>query len=44
MPIMEGTLSESASPDGTTMSEPRFTMLSYSMFMARRFMATGWSR
>ena len=28
MPMMPGTLSESASPDGTTMSEPRLTMLS----------------
>lgn len=27
-PIREGTLSESARPDGTTMSEPRLTMLS----------------
>ena len=29
--MSDGTLSESARPDGTTISEPRFAMLSYSM-------------
>jgi hypothetical protein len=43
-PNSDGTLSESANPDGTTMSEPRLTMLSYSMFIARRVIAAGWSR
>ena len=41
MPNRLGTFSESASPDGTTISEPRFAMLSYSMFMARRLSAIG---
>lgn len=38
-PSSDGTFSESASPDGTTISDPRLTMLSYSMFIARRFIA-----
>ena len=36
-----GTFSESERPDGTTISDPRFTMLSYSMFIARRLRAMG---
>src|SRR5690606_22859521 len=43
IPMMPGRLSESARPEGTTISEPRLTMLSYSMFIARRLSATGLS-